>query len=139
MTAILVVGNLSDGFQFVGPFADLNSAASYSEHLGMPDSWVVTLKRPDRPAPSQGSVLKWRAEFLGCYDQYREHNGKTFTVLGVHDPRAYDSEEVGTMFVVRLSCGTVVVAWPEEVVDRWFVDGELPVGEPPVRPDGPKS
>lgn len=137
MTAILVVGNLSDGFQFVGPFTD-HDAATACPRAGW-DSWVATLDRPERPAPPQGSVLKWRAEFLGCYDQYREHNGKTFTVLGLHDPRAYDSEEVGTMFVVRLSCGTVVVAWPEEVVDRWFVDGELPVGEPPVRPAGPKS
>lgn len=139
MTAILVTGNLSDGFQFIGPFVDHGAAANYSEKPSMEDSWIATLDRPERPAPPQGSVLKWRAEFLGFYDQYREHNGKTFTVLGVHDPRAYDSEEVGTMFVVRLSCGTVVVAWPEEIVDGWFVDGELPVGEPPMRPAGPKS
>lgn len=41
---IIVVGNLSDGFQFVGPFEDFDEAALYAEkNYSNLDTWVATL------------------------------------------------------------------------------------------------
>jgi hypothetical protein len=55
-------------------------------------------------------------EFTSPYDQYREHNGKAFTVLGEVDRSTYDADEVGTMYHIRLADGTEITAWPEEIV-----------------------
>ena len=43
---ILVVGNLSDGFRFIGSFASFDDAAGYSEWIGA-DTWVATLETPE--------------------------------------------------------------------------------------------
>jgi len=43
--AILVVGNLSDGYHAVGPFTDHHTAAESAEGSAW-DTWVATLERP---------------------------------------------------------------------------------------------
>ena len=45
-TCMLVVGNLSDGFRFFGPFKDFEEACNYSERIDA-DNWVATLEPPD--------------------------------------------------------------------------------------------
>lgn len=43
--AIIVIGNLSDGFQFVGPFETWEYASAYDdEHLGHAVTWIATLE-----------------------------------------------------------------------------------------------
>lgn len=42
---VLVVGNLSDGFRFIGPFEDFQAAAEFSEGVDA-DNWVATLEGP---------------------------------------------------------------------------------------------
>ena len=43
---ILVIGNLSDGFQFVGPFDSFQEASEYSEGVDEMN-WVATLEKPE--------------------------------------------------------------------------------------------
>ena len=43
---ILVIGNLSDGFRFVGPFTSFGEAAEYAERVDT-DNWVATLEKPE--------------------------------------------------------------------------------------------
>lgn len=43
--AIIVAGNLSDGFRFIGPYEDWDEAAEASERLDT-QSWIATLERP---------------------------------------------------------------------------------------------
>ncbi len=43
---ILVIGNLSDGFKFVGPFETFEDACAYSERVDT-DSWVATLEEDE--------------------------------------------------------------------------------------------
>jgi hypothetical protein len=42
---ILVVGNPSDGFRFVGPFDDFEAAVQFSEGVDA-DTWVASLEEP---------------------------------------------------------------------------------------------
>jgi|LakMenEpi03Aug12_release.lakeMendotaPanAssembly.Ray.scaffolds.fasta_scaffold3752880_1 hypothetical protein len=42
---ILVVGNLSEGFRFVGPFDDFDAAALYAEGVDA-ETWVASLEEP---------------------------------------------------------------------------------------------
>jgi hypothetical protein len=42
---VLVVGNLSEGFRFIGPFQGFDSAALYAEGVEL-NSWVATLEAP---------------------------------------------------------------------------------------------
>jgi len=44
---VLVVGNLTDGFRFIGPFADLAEAVEFSESVDT-DNWVATLEEPPK-------------------------------------------------------------------------------------------
>jgi len=48
--SILVTGNLSDGFEFFGPFESFEEADEYSYGLnqGIGNSWVATLNNPDK-------------------------------------------------------------------------------------------
>lgn len=45
-TCILVIGNLSDGFRFVGPFTSFEEAVEYSQRVDT-DNWVATLEKPE--------------------------------------------------------------------------------------------
>lgn len=42
-TCILIIGNLSDGFRFVGPFQSFEEAAEFAEGVDA-DNWVATLE-----------------------------------------------------------------------------------------------
>lgn len=42
--AIVVSGNLSDGFTFTGPFKDFDEACEWAD--GEPETWVATLYPP---------------------------------------------------------------------------------------------
>ena len=45
---ILVVGNLEDGFRFIGPFPDFDEASGYSSRVGVEGcEWVATLEAPE--------------------------------------------------------------------------------------------
>jgi hypothetical protein len=44
---ILVVGNLSDGFRFIGPFSSFQEAVEYAERVDT-DNWVATLEVPEK-------------------------------------------------------------------------------------------
>lgn len=42
---ILVLGNLSDGFRFIGPFPSFDAATEYQEkHHPQFDNWIATLE-----------------------------------------------------------------------------------------------
>lgn len=43
--AIVILGNLSDGFTFVGPFPSWEDAVA-SKYAKQPGSWIVTLDTP---------------------------------------------------------------------------------------------
>jgi hypothetical protein len=43
---ILVVGNLSDGFQFYGPFDTFDEADEWENKTGHFLSWIATLQNP---------------------------------------------------------------------------------------------
>ena len=43
---VVVIGNLCDGFQFVGPFDSFQEASEYSERVDT-DTWVATLYKPE--------------------------------------------------------------------------------------------
>jgi len=46
---ILVVGNPSEGYRYLGPFADFDAAAQFSESVDS-DTWVATLEIPEGAA-----------------------------------------------------------------------------------------
>jgi len=62
--AIVVAGNLSDGFRFFGPFEDFDAAAEWCEGFDMTPTWVSTLEcygpEPDEMAEAVSGTL---AEF----------------------------------------------------------------------------
>jgi hypothetical protein len=45
---VVIVGNLVDGFRFVGPFADFDDASVYSDRFesGSAD-WIAVLEAPE--------------------------------------------------------------------------------------------
>lgn len=43
---IVVAGNLSDGFRFVGPFPSFDEAAEYAERWIDDTTWIATLDAP---------------------------------------------------------------------------------------------
>jgi hypothetical protein len=55
--------------------------------------------------------------FKACYDQYAEHNGKPVELVRVIDQvdDDYDADAL-PQFAVRLPDGSIIEAWPEEVV-----------------------
>lgn len=58
--SIVVYGNLSDGFTFVGPFRDHDEAASYSfNEMG---SWVATLENPAKGESTVKCTVKKEKE-----------------------------------------------------------------------------
>lgn len=128
--AILVKGNLSDGFQFVGPFDSLDAAADASEGA----DWVATLHRPDRSARPEASsgIMHFLPRFRRVYDQYAERDGQPFVVRGLVDPDAYDYAECGPMFAIEFPDGVTIWAWPEEVLAGWIR------AEAPITPDVPE-
>lgn len=60
-------------------------------------------------------IVPMLPSFRAVYEQFREHNGKAFRLLGLAHPSDYDSEECGPMYWIELQCGTRVQAWPEEI------------------------
>jgi len=45
---VLVIGNLNEGFRFIGPFDDFDEAAEYSQKFGQDAwDWVATLESPE--------------------------------------------------------------------------------------------
>ena len=48
------------------------------------------------------------------YEQYQEHNGKKFKVLG-EVTEGIDEEIKGDLFKIRLEDGTEIRAWSEEI------------------------
>ena len=45
---VLVIGNLNEGFRFIGPFADFDEAAEYSQKFGQDAwDWIATLESPE--------------------------------------------------------------------------------------------
>lgn len=58
---ILVIGNLSDGFRFVGPFDEFDEAVQFSEGVDT-DNWVATLE------PAGKSDLMLAAEAVAAIE-----------------------------------------------------------------------
>ena len=61
---------------------------------------------------------RMRDTFLAHYDQYRERDGQAFAFVrrvSWRTDAGYD-REVGTLYAIRFSDGTEIVAWPEEVI-----------------------
>lgn len=125
--SILVKGNLSDGFQFVGPFPSHDEAAGASD-LG---DWVATLHRPERPDRAKAScaILHFLPAFRRVYDQHADRAGQSFVVRGLVNPAEYDYAECGPMFAIEFPDGVTLWAWPEEVLAGWIC-AESPVTRP---------
>lgn len=44
---ILVVGDLNDGYEFIGPFTSFDDASNYSiKHVKRKETWITPLFRP---------------------------------------------------------------------------------------------
>jgi hypothetical protein len=54
-----------------------------------------------------------RPFFQSPYSQYGHYNGKPFELLGESNA-AYDKEEVGAMYMIKIE-GETIEAWPEEI------------------------
>jgi hypothetical protein len=48
MRKIIVAGNLSDGFTFIGPFGDWEEMQDYAEAHRIDEYWGASLTRPER-------------------------------------------------------------------------------------------
>ena len=48
--AIIMHGNLSEGYEAIGPFKDLDDAGEYADRNGYNscDSWIMTLIQPGK-------------------------------------------------------------------------------------------
>ena len=46
-TAVLVIGNLVDGYKFYGPFNDADFASEYANLHNLKNSFVVELEKPE--------------------------------------------------------------------------------------------
>lgn len=46
-TAVLVIGNLVDGYKFFGPFSDADLAAEYANLFSLKNAFVVELEKPE--------------------------------------------------------------------------------------------
>jgi hypothetical protein len=45
---VLVIGNLAEGFRFIGPFADFDEASEYSLQFGNGSwDWIATIESPE--------------------------------------------------------------------------------------------
>ena len=49
MPAVLMIGNVAEGWRIVGPFATHDDATDYSDKLGLSglESWVATIEKPE--------------------------------------------------------------------------------------------
>ena len=50
---VLVVGNLSEGFRFIGPFSSFDEACEYPEYSNK-ITWISTLEKPLKPEDYYG-------------------------------------------------------------------------------------
>lgn len=55
---IIVRGNLSDGYAFVGPFESFDEAADADVQLFGGDSWIATLVHPADVSPASRKKMK---------------------------------------------------------------------------------
>lgn len=68
------------------------------------------------PSHETMPYLPLRVGFRAIYEQHRERSGQPFRLLGLVDPRSYDSEECGAMYLIEFpSDGAWIEAWPEEI------------------------
>ncbi len=52
--AIIVAGNITDGFRFFGPYEDFDAACQASEQLDLM-TWIATLETLDPKEPNYAS------------------------------------------------------------------------------------
>ena len=67
---------------------------------------MITLK--------QQKDWKLKEVFWTPYEQYKEHNGKRFEIIG-EVTEGIDEEIKGELFNIRLEDGTEIQAWFEEI------------------------
>lgn len=67
-------------------------------------------------------MFELRTKFNAVYRQYRELDGLPFILIGRVDPRTYDYDEVGPLYVIAIN-GDRIQAWPEEVFN-YLLDPE---------------
>jgi hypothetical protein len=61
-------------------------------------------------------MKKLRSTFTTPFDQYKAHEGQPFELVGMFDvPDDNHDAEVLPMFLIRMSDGLEIEAWPEEV------------------------
>lgn len=65
-----------------------------------------------------------RETFLTPYDQYKNRNGQSFSLIRKIHPNEYDEAECGPMYVICFDDGKHIDVWPEEI----FCDRK---GQPP--------
>lgn len=58
---VALVGNLSDGYQAVGPFVDFEEAARWAEGQ---ESWILTMQSPYEESDSAHGVTPGQIQFL---------------------------------------------------------------------------
>ncbi len=61
--AAAVIGNLSDGFQIIGPFDDFDEAAEWAEGKG--ESWITNIATPDSYDFMEGKYHLELLELMG--------------------------------------------------------------------------
>jgi hypothetical protein len=66
--------------------------------------------------------MRFFKRFRAVYEQYREHDGKPFTLLRTFPLPEGETEFPEQQHEIRLSTGETITAWPEEVAP--FVAGD---------------
>lgn len=59
--------------------------------------------------------MNLRESFQSDFVDYKKFNGRSFEILKEKDPETYDYADVGPMYVIRLSSGERIDAYPEEI------------------------
>lgn len=60
-----------------------------------------------------------RKTYQTPYEQYAEHRGKSFKLLGIINPQTYDFEDTGLLYGIELETGEKIQAWPEEIFNNF--------------------
>jgi cytochrome c peroxidase len=69
---------------------------------------------------------QFRPTFNAVYDQYKNRNGQSFTVIRTIDkPDATHDAEVLPMYEIQFPDGEIAQAWPEEVIQPALTDKEM--------------
>ena len=73
----------------------------------------------------QATKLKISKTFNTTQSDLLQHNGKPFTIVRSKTYKEYDAEDVGPMFIIKLSTGETIEAFEDEIFIMPEVENDL--------------